>query len=215
MLPLAVSIYAYSALGKFDAQFLNTVGKELIEFAGSFLPGSLSVALEPHRDILIYILPTGELLVALSLCVRPLRIYGSAAAICMQFQCYSAFLDVAKNHSLGVLIWNVMLIGQHVYLISCYRSDGQERASSHLTQFTTLQTVKRSPASFCTLGLGSYRTFLGENWLPGPLGVLVSIRRIPVGQELKFTGQSLRNWMNRFWNLSILTMMVINGTNSI
>ena len=41
MLPLAVSIYAYSALGKFDAQFLNTVGKELIEFAGSFLPWKL------------------------------------------------------------------------------------------------------------------------------------------------------------------------------
>ena len=145
MLPLAVSIYAYSALGKFDAQFLNTVGKELIEFAGSFLPRSLSVALEPHRDILIYILPTGELLVALSLCFRPLRIYGSAAAICMHLVLFSLLGPWAKNHSLGVLIWNVMLIGQHVYLISCYRSDGQERASSHLTQFTTLQTVKGAP----------------------------------------------------------------------
>lgn len=124
--PLIVSIYAFSALGKLDAQFLNTVGRDFVEMLTNYLPGNLSEQAQRNRVILSAVLPITELLIAGSLCFVRLRFFGSIAAIAMHLSLIAILGPWAKNHSLGVLIWNALLIGQHVYLIGGNEHAGHE-----------------------------------------------------------------------------------------
>lgn len=125
ILPIIVSIYAYSALGKFDSQFFHTVGDDLIRFCVNVLPMDASTIPPSYRYVLVAMLPFSELMVALFLCFRRMQITGSCAAICMHLTLIAIFGPWAKNHSLGLLIWNLMLVSQHLYLISSWRARQQ------------------------------------------------------------------------------------------
>lgn len=116
ILPLVVSIYAYSALGKFDTQFFNTVGSEFTQFMIEWIPNDFFISRTPF---IIGLLPSAELAIAALICFRKTRRYGSIAAIGMHFTLIIVLGPWGKNHSAGVLIWNVMLIIQHVYLVFC------------------------------------------------------------------------------------------------
>ena len=134
MRPLIVSIYAFSALGKLDAQFLNTVGRDFVEMLTDYLPGTLSEQAQRNRVILSASLPIAELLIAGSLCFVRLRFFGSISAIAMHLSLIAILGPWAKNHSLGVLIWNALLIGQHVYLIGANENANLKTLTSPVLQ---------------------------------------------------------------------------------
>ena len=115
---LAISIYAYSAIGKFDFQFLHTVGNQLVD--ATFQSVAIDAAAVPAatKTRLAMGFPCGELMVAFLLAVpRPRwRVVGSIlAAVC------HGYLIVllgpwGLGHQPGVIVWNVMFLLQVILL---------------------------------------------------------------------------------------------------
>lgn len=111
-----VSIYAYSALGKFDAQFLHTVGQD---FVGVFLErfgGDIRMLSDPTRFWLAAALPIGELLVAIGLVFRLTRAVATVAAIVMHLLLLVVLGPWGLDHAWGVLVWNMLFIATDALL---------------------------------------------------------------------------------------------------
>lgn len=150
MLPIIVSIYAYSAAGKYDAQFFHTVGNEMIGFMGRVSPFELPILSSEYRHIFVAIFPTSEILIALLLIFKRSRAPASIAAICMHLSLIAILGPWGKNHSFGVLLWNAMLIGQHLYLITCSRLKQRAGQADSNPSSVSGYNSKRIPVLFCT-----------------------------------------------------------------
>jgi hypothetical protein len=116
MMPLAISVYVYSGLGKLDYQFAHSVGQEMIAaatrpFGG--LPENLS---QQMRASLALILPAGECLAGLCLILKRLRPIAGSLLIAMHAVLIGLLGPWGLNHSWGVLIWNALLIVQAWFL---------------------------------------------------------------------------------------------------
>lgn len=111
-----VSIYVYSALGKFDAQFLHTVGQEFLA-SGMRLMGFSARALTPEaRFWLASLFPIGELLCGLGLAWVRLRKVTAVAAIMMHLALILVLGPLGLGHQWGVLLWNALFIAINVLL---------------------------------------------------------------------------------------------------
>ena len=116
MMPLAISVYVYSGLGKLDFQFAHSVGQEMIAVATrpfGGLPKNLS---QEMRAALALILPAGECLTGLCLVPRRLRPVAGSLLIAMHGVLIALLGPWGLNHSWGVLIWNSLLIVQAWFL---------------------------------------------------------------------------------------------------
>jgi len=150
ILPFAASIYAYSAAGKFDSQFFHTVGNDFVTVIANTFDLDLGDSNSTIRNLLIALLPSTELLVALGLCFRRTRVQACLMAMVMHLTLFIMLGPWAKNHSLGVLIWNLMLVVQNFYLIRCF---GFQRLTS-ATEFAASEIVESKTAQhWCVLSL--------------------------------------------------------------
>lgn len=116
LLAITCSIYAYSALGKFDQQFLRTVGPD---FLGVWLPGWKPLAEERSLGLLgwaVLGLPIVELTIAASLLIPRLRRAGGVAAIAMHAVLLLTLGPLGMNQSHGVIVWNLFLAFQAWWL---------------------------------------------------------------------------------------------------
>lgn len=104
---LVISVYAYSALSKFDFEFLHTVGQQLL---GEFL-GLFQIEIEGRLWYLVWLIPSCELTLASLLCFRRTRIIGGILACLQHFALLFILGPWGLNHSWGVLIWNVYSAG--------------------------------------------------------------------------------------------------------
>lgn len=111
---LTISIYAYSALGKFDQQFLKTVGPSLVGvlIALGEDGGNANEHLRLWVERAVVLLPTTELLIAAALTNAKTRRLGGMAAIAMHLVLVGILGPLGLGHSLGVLVWNVFLAAQ-------------------------------------------------------------------------------------------------------
>ena len=109
---LAASIYIYSAVSKFDYQFMHTLGREFL----STLLGYVGLHSEnwPHSVelSLIVALPVGELLVGLGLLVPQTRRIAAMFAIVLHVSLLLILGPWGLGHKAGVLIWNLFFIEQ-------------------------------------------------------------------------------------------------------
>jgi hypothetical protein len=112
MTVLTISIYFYSACGKFDYQFLHTVGQDFV-----------SAALGPSEDeptrmrlLLAAALPTMELAIAIGLCFATTRRPAGFAAMAMHASLIGLLGPWNFAHSDGVLLWNACLLLQAWFL---------------------------------------------------------------------------------------------------
>jgi hypothetical protein len=111
---LTISIYAYSAMGKFDQQFLKTVGPSMV----GVLIAPVGDGVKPNEHLRLWIersvvlLPVAELLIAASLICVKTRRYGGIAAIAMHTCLLGILGPFGLGHSWGVLVWNVFLAVQ-------------------------------------------------------------------------------------------------------
>src|SRR5690606_19491010 len=106
LIALTLSIYTYSALGKFDQQFLHTVGPDLV---AALLPW-LERGAEPGGGVLstaAVALPCAELGLAAMLALPRTRRLAGVAAIAMHSLLVLALGPLGLGHSYAVLAWNV------------------------------------------------------------------------------------------------------------
>lgn len=111
LIALTISIYTYSALGKFDQQFLHTVGPDLV---AALLPW-LERGAVPGGGVLskaAVALPCAELGLAAMLALPRTRRLAGVAAIAMHSLLVLALGPLGLGHSYAVLAWNVFLAVQ-------------------------------------------------------------------------------------------------------
>ena len=124
ILAIAISVYLYSSLGKFDFQFVHTVGRDLsatlVSPLGEFSPDALTK--------IAFTLPLGELLIAILLAIPRTRRFGGGLAIGMHVTLIGLFGPWALNHSHGVLLWNVLLAIQ-AWLLFVQKADTGEQTT--------------------------------------------------------------------------------------
>ena len=113
---VVVSVYFYSALSKFDYQFLHTLGAQFL----STLMGFVGVATDAWpatvQLCVVAMFPVGELLIALGLCWPTTRRWAVAAAVVLHVVLLLILGPFGLHHKPGVLIWNLYFIVQAVAL---------------------------------------------------------------------------------------------------
>ncbi len=113
---LAVSIYFWSALGKFDHVFLHGVGPQFLAVMAGWLGLSTEAWPEATRVMAAGVFPAGELLVAIGLAFRGTRPVAVAGAMLMHVGLLALLGPWGLNHQPGVLLWNVYFLVQAVLL---------------------------------------------------------------------------------------------------
>jgi hypothetical protein len=121
---LTISIYLFSALGKFDFQFLHTVGQQFLSVA----LGNFGIHIDQwqwsFRLLLAATFPLAEISIVMALIVPRLRRVGVVAAVSLHTSLLFVLGPWGLQHQPGVLIWNLFFIVQAVLLFSgSQRSD--------------------------------------------------------------------------------------------
>ncbi|MEZ6138249.1 MAG: hypothetical protein R3C53_25480 [Pirellulaceae bacterium] len=119
---LIVSIYAFSAVGKFDFEFLHTVGQQFLDALVGAFGGEATKWSLPTRLTTAGLMPSFELLLAAALWItmgrgisRKLRA-GTAIAACMFHLAMAFFFAVIMKHSTAVVLWNLQFAVQALIL---------------------------------------------------------------------------------------------------
>ena len=175
---LVLSIYFYSAWGKFDYQFIHTVGQQFLAVVCGWCGWLLtSWPLEQWPTELrlgvALLFPLGELAVAILLGLPQRRMTGVCCAVFLH-ACLLAILGPwGLRHESGVLLWNVFFMGQAIWLfaprLQFWGQSSQVGAeepnlplpqTSELTDSPTDRTEQ--PEGFAAQGLESHRANRGE-----------------------------------------------------
>ncbi len=205
---LTISIYFYSALSKFDREFLDSIGHTFAAtaFGGLFSWDRSGYPPGPSpfysmNYALMWAYPVGELGVALLLAIPVSRKGGMWAAIAMHGLLLQILGPFGLNHSYGVLIWNVLFVIQDVMLFSPHGSLFRGPLIS-----SPLGTVKRPWGwknllsqvliGWMMLWPASYRSGFCDAWLawalyvtPSPKGTVdVGVLTMERQQELRSAG---------------------------
>ena len=117
LIPLAASVYIYSAAGKFDYQFAHTVGQEFLAAVTDHLGGLFDDAVESRRVRLALMFPTVELIAGIGILFRQTRRAAAVALMAMHVGLLAILGPWNRDHSHGVLLWNVLLIAQAFLLL--------------------------------------------------------------------------------------------------
>ncbi len=116
LVPMATSIYVYSSLGKFDYQFVHTIGVDFLETLTlpiGGLPDDLEIS---ARTKIALLFPATELAIGILLIPGITRPAAGGAAMLMHASLIGILGPWGLNHSAGVLIWNLLLIVQAWFL---------------------------------------------------------------------------------------------------
>lgn len=116
LLTFTASIYIYSALSKFDAQFLHTVGQDFLQGLLRLWPGGYAQLSDNAHFVLAALFPIGELLCGLGLLWSRSRRLALVMAIVMHATLIGILGPWGLSHSWGVLLWNVVFIGLNVLM---------------------------------------------------------------------------------------------------
>ncbi len=138
LLPLAISVYLYSGLGKLDYQFAHSVGQDLINTATRPLGGLPEAMGSTTRAKIALLLPATELLIGFGLIFRRLRRPAGVLVIAMHVTLVVLLGPWGMNHSHGVLLWNLLLIVQ-AWMLFVRPVDGSSDVDAKPTEDQRLQ----------------------------------------------------------------------------
>ena len=113
---LTVSIYFWSAVSKFDADFFSSHGQTLVEALLGAIRVDATAWPARVKWWLAILLPLGELLVAVGLCWPRTRRAALIAATGLHVGLLLALGPLGLGHRPGVLLWNVAFMG-HDWLL--------------------------------------------------------------------------------------------------
>lgn len=130
LIPLAASVYIYSAAGKLDYQFAHTVGQQFLAAVTDHLGELVDDVAESWRVRLALLFPTVELIAGISVLFRQTRRAGAVVLMAMHFGLLAILGPWNRDHSHGVLLWNVLLIAQAFLLLFQDPPDGADEPGS-------------------------------------------------------------------------------------
>ncbi len=104
-----ISIYLYSAIGKFDYQFIHSTGQEFLEVVLSWFGQSDSIS-ELAKSRLTLLFPVGELLIAIGLMIRKTKKLTAWFAILLHVVLMLVLSPLGLEHRWPVVIWNGLSI---------------------------------------------------------------------------------------------------------
>lgn len=113
---LVISIYVFSALGKFDYEFLHTLGQQFLSTLTSLCHIPDQFWSEWLRLSLAALFPLGELLIGVGLSWRVTRRGAVIVAVVMHCMLLLILGPWGLNHQAGVLLWNIFFIFQAILL---------------------------------------------------------------------------------------------------
>lgn len=99
-------------MGKFDFQFLHTVGQQFLDTACGLVGVDATQWSERPRLGAAALFPAVELAVALGLVIRPLRTVAAVLGIAMHACTIILLSPLGLGHQPGVLVWNAAMIMQ-------------------------------------------------------------------------------------------------------
>ncbi|MDA1049343.1 MAG: hypothetical protein O3C40_02545 [Planctomycetota bacterium] len=126
---IVVSIYVYSAISKFDYQFLHSLGPQFLSTLTGYV-GVASAELPTELQVwLASLFPIGELLVGIGLLVPRTRRLAIFAAVGSHVLLLLILGPWGLSHRPGVLVWNLFFIAQAGMLFA-ERSTNEEADAS-------------------------------------------------------------------------------------
>jgi hypothetical protein len=175
---LIVSIYCYSALGKFDFEFLHTVGQQMLTALlklGGIDSRQLS---EPVRVAIAATFPVYELLIAVGLAFPRTRRLAGIAAIILHAVLIVILGPLGLNHRTGVLVWNVQVAVQTYWMFVA----GRTRTGNTQEQAVAQRKAQPSEQSDAPELDSTYATaFLRER---ACAAVLLAVMVLPASERL-------------------------------
>ena len=111
---IVVSIYIYSAVSKFDYQFVHTVGSQMLGTIAELVGLDLDDWSATFRSGLVLGMPIGELLIGCGLLFPRTRKLAIRLAVVLHAVLLAVLLQL--GHSLGVICWNLYFICQAIVL---------------------------------------------------------------------------------------------------
>lgn len=168
LMPLAASIYIYSAAGKLDFQFTHTVGQDFLNEVLAPLGGMPAAWTDEIRFRLALLFPVTELAIGIGLLLPGARRFAAFAAIGMHV-CLVAILGPwGLAHSAGVLTWNLALVVQAWFLFlkpSPRRAEPQSSSSNHSAEFSWGGIIARAAVIAALLLPLAERAGYWDHWL--------------------------------------------------
>lgn len=118
---ILVSIYCYSALGKFDFEFLHTVGQQMLGALLRILGSDTMQLTESVRVAIAATFPLYELLIGIGLAFPRTRRLAGVAALLLHGGLIVILGPAGLNHRTGVLVWNIQVAVQTYWLFIAKR----------------------------------------------------------------------------------------------
>lgn len=144
---VTVSIYIYSAVSKFDYQFLHSLGPQFVATLTSFI-GIRSADWREHSQVAIAVLlPLTELLVGIGLLVPRTRQAAAYVAIGLHTLLLLILGPWGLSHQPGVLVWNLFFIAQAWVLF------GRCERDAVTTQSATRELTRGEMLSYLLAGI--------------------------------------------------------------
>ncbi len=145
---ITVSIYVYSAISKFDFQFVETLGPDFVGVLAGFAGVDTATWGTTWGTSLVLLLPAFELLMGIGLSVRRSRRWALGGILLMHGLLILILGPLGLNHQPGVLVWNMYLLGQAWFLfgdappeLPSRSPDASRRRPSWLPVFAIWLTV--------------------------------------------------------------------------
>ena len=127
---IVISIYIYSAISKFDYQFVFTVGEQMLSVLTGFVGLDTDAFPQWLQISLVLCLPMGELLIGLLLLFSKTRRLGGWLAIGLHASLLLVLGPLGLDHQPGVLIWNGWFIAQAWLLFASSHPIENQQAST-------------------------------------------------------------------------------------
>ena len=153
---IVVSIYVYSAISKFDYQFLNSLGPQYLSTLVSYVGLNSTNCPADVQAWLASLFPLGELLVGVGLLVPQTRRFAIYAAIALHLLLLFILGPWGLSHQPGVLAWNLFFIAQ-AWLLFAEPTTTEEPAEN--------EPRRRVTESLCFLLTGVVIAFPASEWL--------------------------------------------------
>lgn len=113
---LLISIYVFSAASKFDYLFVQTLGQQFLDTLVAYSGISPDTIPATWRPWLALLFPAGELLTGICLLPTAARRIAGIAGVVLHLLLLAILGPMGLSHSLGVLTWNLMFVGQLMLL---------------------------------------------------------------------------------------------------
>lgn len=108
---LTIGIYLHSAFSKFDVSFLETHGQQMVEAIAQLFDGTVQDCDESTRRLFAFLLPLGELLLAVGFCFHRFWRVAFVGSVVMHVGLILVLMS--WGHEVPVACWNIFFIVQN------------------------------------------------------------------------------------------------------